>query len=465
MKKSAFALCLLVAGTAISASPIVSTPAHALVSADFSSLVEQVAPSVVRISITKQVDDETLAQAQAVEALKGYLGGRVQLPEIPVIEQGYGTGFFISSDGYLLTNHHVIADANRITVTLNDRTELDAVLVGSDESSDIAVLKVEGDHYPALPVAKGDKLKVGEPVLAIGSPFGFDYSASAGIVSAKSRNVSREAAVPFIQSDVALNPGNSGGPLFNRQGEVVGVNSLIFSGTGGYMGLSFSIPIDAAMDIYQQIRENGKVMRVYLGVSVQDIDRNLAEAYGLNKPQGALLTRVTPEFPADQAGLKTGDVVLSFNQIPIVHAHDLLNQINRARPNEAFELTYQRQGKLYTAKGNFGETQQDTAIQSHAKTEGVRLGVRLRALNANESHALQEEGISGGVLITSVDLVGRAAKAGISTGDVIIGLNQQSTRSVEEFASAVAKLPKTGVVTVQLIRQGTPAIIGMRIDE
>lgn len=465
MKKSALMLCLTMAGAAATALPVMTTPAHALVSTDFSSLVEQVAPSVVRISITKQVDDDTLAQAQAVEMLRGYLGDQAQLPDIPVVEQGYGTGFFISSDGYLLTNHHVIAGADRITVTLNDRTELDATLVGSDESSDIAVLKVAGNHYPALPVAKGDTLKVGEPVLAIGSPFGFDYSASAGIVSAKSRNVSREAAVPFIQSDVALNPGNSGGPLFNRQGEVVGVNSLIFSGTGGYMGLSFSIPIDAAMDIYQQIRQNGKVMRVYLGISVQDVDRNLAEAYGLNKPQGALLTRVVPNFPADQVGLKTGDVVLTFNRTPIVHAHDLLNQINRARPNEAFELTYQRQGKVYTTEGNFGEAQEDTAIQSHTKAEGVRLGLRLRALNANERRTLQRQGVSGGVLITSVDLVGRAAKAGISTGDVIIGLNQQSIGSVEEFASAVASLPKTGVVTVQLIRQGTPAIIGMRIDE
>lgn len=464
MKKSALMLCLMMAGAAITTLPV-ATPAHALASADFSSLVEQVAPSVVRISITKQVDDETLAQARAVQMLKGYLGEQAQLPDIPVIEQGYGTGFFISSDGYLLTNHHVIAGADRITVTLNDRTELDATLIGSDESSDIAVLKVAGNHYPALPVAKADTLKVGEPVLAIGSPFGFDYSASAGIVSAKSRNVSREAAVPFIQSDVALNPGNSGGPLFNRQGEVVGVNSLIFSGTGGYMGLSFSIPIDVAMDIYQQIRQNGKVTRVYLGISVQDVDRNLAEAYGLTKPQGALLTRVVPNFPADQVGLKTGDVVLSFNQMPIVHAHDLLNQINRARPNDAFELTYQRQGKVYTAKGNFGEAQEDTAIQSRNKAEGVRLGLRLRALNANERRTLQSQGVSGGVLVTSVDLVGRAAKAGISTGDVIIGLNQQSISSVEDFASAVTNLPKTGVITVQLIRQGTPAIIGMRIDE
>ena len=232
------------------------------------------------------------------------------------------------------------------------------------------------------------------------------------------------------------------------------------------MGLSFSIPIDAAMDIYRQIREHGRVTRVYLGISVQDVDRNLAEAYGLSRPQGALLTRVNPDYPASQAGLKAGDVVLSFNDVPIVHAHDLLNQINRAKPNDSFVLTYQRQGRQYTASGNFGDAQNDIASESKSKnTDGVRLGVRLRSLNAAERRTLSRYGVNGGVMITSVDLVGRAARAGISPGDVVVGLNHQPIRDIEEFAAVVAQLPKSGVVAVQLIRQGTPAIIGLRIDD
>lgn len=438
--------------------------AHAVVGVDFSQLVEQASPSVVRVSITKKVDTQTLAKAQAIEILKDYLGQDVPLPDAPMLEQGYGTGFFISSDGYILTNHHVIADAESITVTLSDRTELDAKLIGSDESSDIAVLKVQGTNFPALPVAKGDTLKVGEPVLAIGSPFGFDYSASAGIVSAKSRSIPSEGTVPFIQSDVALNPGNSGGPLFNQKGEVVAVNSMIFSGTGGYMGLSFSIPIETAMDIYQQIRDTGKVTRVRMGVTIQDLDRNLAQVYGLERPKGALLTKVVPQSPADQAGLQAGDVVLSFNDIPINLAHEWFDLTNKAKPHDTFYLTYLRDGKTYQAKGQFGDAADDIAADQKRQQDGVRLGVRLRNLTVLERRALTEQGIQGGVMITSVDLVGNASRAGIQTGDILVGMNRVPIRDAESFAAQVAALPNKGVVAVQLIRQGEPVILGMRLE-
>ncbi|MGI9340634.1 MAG: trypsin-like peptidase domain-containing protein, partial [Psychrobacter sp.] len=261
-------------------SPLMVTPAQAVVaSTDFSDLVQQVTPGVARVNVTTNISDEELAQAQTAELLRQFFGDRLRLPDrpaTPAIENAYGTGFFVTKDGYMLTNHHVVEGADKITVTLNDRTELDAVLVGSDERSDVAVLKVKGSQFPALSIGDSNLLKVGEPVLAIGSPFGFDYSASAGIVSAKSRSFSRETSVPFIQTDVALNPGNSGGPLFNKRGEVIGINSRIFSGTGGYMGLSFSIPMNAAMDIYEQLKTNGEVTRAYLGIYPQDIDRNLA---------------------------------------------------------------------------------------------------------------------------------------------------------------------------------------------
>lgn len=325
------------------------THAHAAVTtADFSGLVQQVTPAVARVNVTKTVSEAELAKAQTAELLRQFFGDRLRIPDqavTPAIEHAYGTAFFITSDGYMLTNHHVVEGADKITVTLNDRTELDATLIGSDERSDVAVLKVKGSQFPALPIGDSNALKVGEPVLAIGSPFGFDYSASAGIVSAKSRSFSRETSVPFIQTDVALNPGNSGGPLFNQRGEVIGINSRIFSGTGGYMGLSFSIPIDAAMDIYEQLKKDGEVVRAYLGIYPQDIDRNLAEAYNLSRPQGALLTRVSPDSPAQKAGLKAGDIILQYNDVQIMRASDLLNLLNRAKPSDAFRAQIQRNGK------------------------------------------------------------------------------------------------------------------------
>ncbi|MEG1696875.1 MAG: trypsin-like peptidase domain-containing protein, partial [Acinetobacter sp.] len=317
---------------------------------DFSNLVEQVSPAVVSVNVVKKMTQEELLQQQVPEILRRFFGNQVIIPQQqgPQEKTAYGSAFFISKDGYLVTNHHVIADASRISITLNDRRELDATLVGSDERTDVAVLKVNGANFPELKVGNVSQLKVGEPVLAIGSPFGFDYSASAGIVSAKSRNMSGETSVPFIQTDAALNPGNSGGPLFNQRGEVVGVNSRIFSGTGGYMGLSFSIPIDVAMDVVQQLKTNGKVTRSYLGVMLQDIDRNLAEAYKLPKPEGSLINQVTPKSPAEKAGLKSGDVILKINGSSISRTSDLLNVLNRVAPSQTIRLEILRDDKIRT---------------------------------------------------------------------------------------------------------------------
>lgn len=447
-------------GLSLFGGSLLPMPAVAVTGVDFSAVVEAVTPAVVRVNITKKVSNEELALAQTAEVLRQYFGAKIDVPNIPAVEHAYGTGFFVSQDGYILTNYHVIEGADTVSITLSDRTELDAKVVGADESSDIAVLKVDGDSFPVVKVALEDTLKVGEPVLAIGSPFGFDYSASAGIVSAKSRSFGREAVVPFIQSDVALNPGNSGGPLFNQKGEVVGINSRIFSGTGGYMGLSFSIPMDVAMDIYHQIVATGKVTRVYLGISVQDVDRNLAEAYGLTRPQGALLTRVLPDAPADKAGLMMGDVVLSFNGAPIVQAADLLNAIAKARPNDAFELTYSRNGQQSQAAGRFAEAPSDMAGENQAAAR-VQLGIRLKALTRLEASRL---GIDGGVIITSVDPLGIAARSGVQVGDVVLNLHQQPITSVADFSRAVQNLPTTGVVTLHLVRQGMPLIIGLRLE-
>ena len=470
LQRSALAVMI---GSAMSASLTMATipSAHAAVTtADFSGLVQQVTPGVARVNVTKTISESELAKAQTAELLRQFFGDRLRIPEqaaTPAIEHAYGTAFFVTADGYMLTNHHVVEGADKITVTLNDRTELDVTLVGSDERSDVAVLKVKGNNFPALPIGNSNLLKVGEPVLAIGSPFGFDYSASAGIVSAKSRSFSRETSVPFIQTDVALNPGNSGGPLFNQRGEVIGINSRIFSGTGGYMGLSFSIPIDAAMDIYQQLKTSGSVTRAYMGIYPQDIDRNLAEVYNLSRPQGALLTSVSPNSPAQKAGLKSGDIILQYNNVKIVEASDLLNLINRARPNDAFRVQLQRDGKPLMLSGTLSAAPNDVpADGGNQMANEVRLGLRLRNLTPEEKAEISNNGKTGvaGILVTAVDPTGLAARSGLMAGDIITNLHQKKITKVTDFSSAIASLPKKGVVTIEVMRQGIPAIIGLRIE-
>jgi serine protease Do len=440
---------------------------YAASAVDFSQLVEQVSPAVVRVNVTKKMSDEEILQQQMPELLKRFFGNNIQIPQqrrAPVEQSAYGSAFFITQDGYLLTNHHVIDDARKITITLNDRREVDAELVGSDARTDVAVLKVKGTSYPALKIGDSAALKVGEPVLAIGSPFGFDYSASAGIVSAKARTMSRETAVPFIQSDVALNPGNSGGPLFNQRGDVIGINSRIFSGTGGYMGLSFSIPMDVAMDVFEQIKKNGKVSRAYLGVVPQDIDRNLAEVYNLPKPEGTLLTQVTPDSPAGKAGLQEGDIVLSYDNQPIIRATDLINLINRTRPNTTVPLVVQRDGKKLSLNATLKAAPDDTPVAENAtnpSSDGPVLGLRVRDLTTEERAQLS----AAGVFIDAVQPNGLAARSRLSPGDVITKLNNQATPNVTAFAEALKKLPTNKVVGVSILRGGMPIILGLRIEK
>ena len=450
---------------AVVTSVAIAQPSFAAVPVDFSSLVETVSPAVVRVSVTKKLTQEELLQQQLPDILKRFFGNNIQIPNQPRPQEqnSYGSAFFITRDGYLLTNHHVVSDASKITITLNDRRELDATVVGSDARTDVAVLKVKETGFPALKIGNADSLKVGEPVLAIGSPFGFDYSASAGIVSAKSRTMSRETAVPFIQTDVALNPGNSGGPLFNQRGEVVGINSRIFSGTGGYMGLSFSIPIDVAMDVANQIIKTGKVSRAYLGVMLQDIDRNLAEAYQLSRPEGALVTQVSPDTPASKAGLKAGDIILSYNNVNIGQTTDLINLINRTRPDQSAKMVVQRNNKQLSVTALLTSAPDDTPPTENLKTaqgKGPSLGMQLRDLTPAESQALKIKGVIVGEVIQG----GLAARAGLLPGDVITQLNNTPTPNVAALLSAIRDLPNNQVVRVGIQREGVPAIVGLRVE-
>ncbi|QTD58087.1 Do family serine endopeptidase [Acinetobacter towneri] len=432
---------------------------------DFSNLVEQVSPAVVSVNVVKKMSQEELLQQQVPEILRRFFGNQVIIPQqqIPQEKTGYGSAFFISKDGYLLTNHHVVEDASKVTIVLNDRRELDATVVGSDERTDVALLKVQGSSYPELRTGNVDQLRVGEPVLAIGSPFGFDYSASAGIVSAKMRNMMGETSVPFIQTDVALNPGNSGGPLFNQRGEVVGVNSRIFSGTGGYMGLSFSIPIDVAMDVADQLKRNGKVTRSYLGVSLQDIDRNLAESYKLSKPEGSLITQVAPNSPAARAGLRAGDVILKYNGTPISRTSELLNYLNRSVPNQSIQLEVLRDDKRRNITATVSTAPDDTPAKNNPETaaKGPVLGVSIRDLTVAEQRQLD---IKGGVLIQEVRRGGSAAQARIMPGDVVVQLNNTPIQNANQFVETVSTLKQGTIARVVIIRQGQRAIIGMRIQ-
>ena len=456
MQKGMFAVAFTMAAQVNASAPV-----------DFSNLVEQVSPGVVSVNVVKKMSQEELLQQQVPEILKRFFGNQIIIPEqqAPREKTAFGSAFFISKDGYLLTNHHVVEDASEVTIVLNDRREIDAKVVGSDARTDVALLKVSGSNFPSLATGNIDQLKVGQPVLAIGSPFGFDYSASAGIVSAKSRNMLGETSVPFIQTDVALNPGNSGGPLFNQQGQVVGVNSRIFSGTGGYMGLSFSIPIDVAMDVADQLKKNGKVTRSYLGVMLQDIDRNLAEAYKLSKPEGSLITQVAPNSPASKAGMRAGDVILKFNGTPISRTSDLLNYLNRTLPNQSINLEVLRDDKPRVISATLTTSPDDTPAKSTGASttkaqKGPILGISIRGLSPAE---LERLNVKGGVYVQDVVRGGLAAQSRIQAGDVITQINGKQISGANDFVESVSNLKNNTVARVAIVRQDQNAILGLRI--
>jgi len=450
------------------AATAVTSQVQASAPVDFSNLVEQVSPAVVSVNVVKKLSQEELLQQQVPEILKRFFGNQIIIPQqrAPQEKTAYGSAFFITKDGYLLTNHHVVEDASKVTIMLSDRRELDATVVGSDGRTDVALLKVEGNNFPSLNIGNVDQLKVGQPVLAIGSPFGFDYSASAGIVSAKSRNMMGETSVPFIQTDVALNPGNSGGPLFNQQGQVVGVNSRIFSGTGGYMGLSFSIPIDVAMDVVDQLKKNGKVTRSYLGIMLQDIDRNLAEAYKLDKPEGSLITQVAPDSPASRAGFRSGDVIMKYNGSPISRTSELLNYLNRTQSGQSVRLEVLRDDKPRVITATLTTAPDDTPAKADSTAaakvkKGPVLGVAIRNLTEQEKNRLN---LKGGVLIQDVTVGGLAAQSRIMQGDVITQVNNKKINTANDFVEAVSELQKNSVARITIVRDGQHAMIGLRIQ-
>lgn len=441
---------------------VTATPAStaAVAATDFSGIVNRYGPAVVNISVVgharqvpavadsddEQDDDGPLAQL--------FPRGMAPGMQPPAIQRGLGSGFIVSSDGIVMTNAHVVDGADEVTVRLTDRREFKAKVVGVDKRTDIAVLRIAATGLPTVKLGDPSSIKVGEPVLAIGSPFGFENSASAGIVSATSRTLPSETLVPFIQTDVALNPGNSGGPLFNVRGEVIGVNSQIYSRTGGYQGLSFAIPIDTARAVEEQLLAHGKVTRSRLGVTIQEMSQPLADAMGLKSVTGALLSSVEKGSPAEKAGLKPGDVVLAWNGAEINRAADLPGRVASAAPGSSNKVDIARDGKRQSVEVKVVAAGQAPAVADSA-AHG-KLGLAVRPLDASE---IAQAGVTSGLLVEGAS--GPAARSGIAAGDIVLAVNGKTVGDVEQMRKLVEQGGKQIAILVQ--RDGARMFVPVQV--
>ena len=444
---------------------------------DFTQMVEQYGPAVVNISTTQKIKHpitkspqqmpEQIPEGPFGDLFRHFFGEEGEPRDFEDFDsKSLGSGFIISQDGYILTNFHVIKDANEIIVRLNDRRELEAEIVGSDERSDLALLRVKATDLPVVKIGDSNALKVGEWVLAIGSPFGFDHSVTAGIVSAKGRSLPRENYVPFIQTDVAINPGNSGGPLFNLDGKVIGINSQIYSRTGGFMGLSFAIPINMVMNIVDQLKDSGHVSRGWLGVLIQDVTRELAESFGMDKPRGALIAKVLPNSPAEKHGFEVGDIVTKFNGHEIVRSSNLPPVVGLTPVGKNVEVEILRNGKVKMLEIQIGELpEEEEQIASSGglkQSEDNRLSVAVADLSAEERTDLDIK--ENGVIVTRIGS-GPARKAGIRKGDVILMINNQDVKNADQFKELVEGLPTGKSVPLLIQRRGGPVFLALKVPE
>jgi serine protease Do len=428
------------------AAPVAPVPAASTLP-DFARITEKYGPAVVNISVSgmrKASAADLGDEDDPAEFLRRFQQGpRGQQRSVPV--SGLGSGFIVSADGLILTNAHVVQDASEVTVKLTDRREFRAKVLGSDPRTDVAVLKIEAKNLPVVQLGDVKALRAGEWVAAIGSPFGFENTVTAGVVSAKGRTLPSDSAVPFIQTDVAVNPGNSGGPLFNARGEVVGINSQIYSRSGGYQGVSFAIPIDVALRVQQQVVATGKVQHARLGVAVQEVNQALADSFNLDKPEGALVAGVEKGSPADKAGLKPGDVVRSVNGQPVVASGDLPAVLGMANPGDKVQLEVLRQGKKMDLTATLASANEKVAAA--AKDEGGasqgRLGLALRPLDKDEQREIGQ----AGMLVE--DVGGAAAKAGVQQGDVLLAINGTPAGNIEQVRAIVAKAGKSVALLIQ----------------
>ena len=452
---------------------LLTVAAHAQLP-DFTEMVKTNGNAVVNISTTQKAPDMQADPDQALPQnippeLEEFFRHFHQGPGrgfVPKETNSLGSGFVISKDGYILTNHHVVNNATEIVVKLKDRRELVAKLVGSDESTDVALLKLDAKDLPVVEIGSPDQLQVGEWVLAIGTPFGFDQSVTAGIVSAKGRSLPDGNYVPFIQTDVAINPGNSGGPLFNMQGKVVGINSQIYSRSGGYMGVSFAIPIDVAMNVAEQIKTKGNVSRGWLGVQIQDVNRQLAESFGMDRPHGALVAKVIPGGPAEKAGIQIGDIIVEFDGHIIETSGELPPIVGMTAIDKQANIKIIRQGDKedLTVKVGLLPAQAVRASNSSSQPETAvnRLGLAVADLNEEQRQQLQVE--KNGVLVQKVSN-GIAQDAGIQPGDVILRVQNTPIKDVADFNKVVAKLPTDKSIALLIQRNGSPVFIAFKLEK
>ncbi|MGH8630368.1 MAG: DegQ family serine endoprotease [Burkholderiales bacterium] len=432
---------------------------------DFTQLVERYGPTVVNVSVARNVPVARATPFPGTPENDPFFDFfRRFAPPVPPqgeapLQRGQGSGFILSPDGLILTNAHVVADATEVSVKLTDRREFAARVVGVDRRTDVAVLRIDANDLPAVKIGDPGRLRVGEWVLAIGSPFGLENTVTSGIVSAKSRSLPDGTYVPFIQTDVAVNPGNSGGPLFNMNGEVVGINSQIFSRTGGYMGLSFAIPIDVAMNVKDQLIAHGSVTRGRIGVNIQEIDQALANSFGLSKPRGALVSRVEPESPAEKAGIKAGDVILGVNGKDLDHLSELPATIAAIRPGTSVKLQVWRDRASRDIAVTVDQLREDkiAAAAPGGSPDSAKLGLALRELTPQEREQIQAD---GGLVVE--DAQGAAAKAGIQRGDVILAVGDTPVTSVDQLRKLTEKSGKTVALLIQRndVRTYVPIQVG-----
>lgn len=435
---------------------------------DFQPIVEAAAPAVVKILV--ESEEQAFPGAEEMEQLPEYLRRFFEFRGGPPQQQrrNMGSGFIVSEDGYIVTNNHVVEGATAVTVRLVDRREYEAEIVGTDVRSDLALLKIDGQELAVLEIADDD-VAVGEWVLAIGSPFGLDFSVTAGIVSAKGRSLPTEAGenyVPFIQTDVAINPGNSGGPLFNLDGEVVGVNSQIFTRSGGSIGLSFAIPSVVVQNVVTQLRDSGEVTRGWLGVSIQDVDRDLAESFGLDRPRGALVAQVGAGSPAEASGIQSGDIILEFNGQPINTSSDLPHVVGLVAPGSEVSAMVRRDGRNKTLDVVVGGLDADQRPSvSRFMEGGSQDSILGMVVESADDEMMAELGLSGGVLVLEVVPDSPAAAGGIQGGDVVTRLGSSAIQSLEDFERAVERLQAGQSVAVRLIRRGAPLFLAIRVPQ
>ena len=439
-----------------------AAPAFAKELPDFTELYEKQGPTVVNISTTQTVHNggpsgmpfpNVPEDDPFYEFFKRFGPPGGQGPQQDYKTQSLGSGFIISSDGYILTNAHVVSDADEVIVKLTDKREFKAKIVGVDRRSDVALVKIDATNLPKVTLGDPGQLKVGEWVAAIGAPFGLENTVTAGIVSAKGRALPQENYVPFIQTDVAINPGNSGGPLFNLKGEVVGINSQIYSRSGGYMGLSFAIPIDVAIDVQNQLRAGGRVARGWLGIGIQDITKELAESFGMKNTNGALVAGIEKGSPAEKAGLEPGDVITRFDGKPITLSSDLPRIVGATKPGKEVTVEVVRRSSVKNLSVKIGEIPADDKEDAHAprepaKAEPNRLGLQVRDLTPQQRKKLNGK---NGVLVVGAESA--AAQAGIRRGDVILAVNNSEVQSPEQFGKLVSAVP-SGKTVALLVQRG-----------